>query len=781
MLLQNQTLNQGRFCILHQIKNDGISFDYEAFDIENDKKVIIKEFSESFDVLPTETEVDSINLAFKNKAELLQNLEHKSLLKVHAHIIEGNQRFLVLEKPSGLTLHNLLKRKKSPFLLSEIKKWADQLLAGISYLHSQFPVILHQEITPSNIILDLKGDIKLSLDNFVQNQHLKKSALDNQQDSNSNSLVFSPLEQVWEYLDLASRNVIINNYDEESQKILEKPTDVRSDLYSIGATLYYLSTAIMPDDALTRLIEKMDGNPDPLLPPMDINPSIPMEVSDVILGAMEIKREYRYSSASIMRQILRTALSRVTENEHHSKPVAPIVSIPTPTAPDKIISAPKPEPKLPPATQINNEIDETPVPVKDEVVEVPFATNFQDDELVEVSSAEDNTSRQTNGKSPENDEAHKLELIKKQLREAEEKRRAAEQLVANAEKLLHAQENKKVPPKPQNFDPIPKPDHFAEVTHTESVSIKESTQNKAKLIENISQAKLNKPLFAAISNPRKEEEQELPDSHKSNPIMNWSKPEPFKKEVIPQTDSADLESDTNFSPEEPEVPQISVEPDIQNSDIPSAVEESKVSPKPEHDLKVQNDAEPPVPQKVKHNYQTDNLFNSFEKPDSHSKKTVGAFIKLVLPLIILIIVGGAGWGIFNYTDLLSGEQNEPVETGDQFLTPGKPEAESNPVPITEPLDGQTDNDNELTDPNTSELLPAESEESLPETTTESTVSNPTAPPVVNKKSIKRTPNRTKPVVKPKINNNPPAPPAKKSPPPAPKKKNVTLDDLLKEN
>src|SRR5207237_5865220 len=176
------------------------------------------------------------------------------------------------------------------------------------------PPVIHGEIKPQNICLSANGKAKLVIFNLVKSGEEINAAVKNKT-FDAAVLPYLALEQIWQGLDTASKKVILTGYDDKSEKILEQSADARTDVFSIAATLYYFLTAQAPADALTRSIDALEGKKDPLLPPNKINPSVPPEISEVLMKALEIRRENRYSSAVIMRQVLRTAFVRVRERE----------------------------------------------------------------------------------------------------------------------------------------------------------------------------------------------------------------------------------------------------------------------------------------------------------------------------------------------------------------------------------------------------------------------------------------------------------------------------------
>jgi serine/threonine protein kinase len=241
--------------------------------------------------------------------------------------------------------------------------WADQLLDALNYLHTQNPPIIYRHIKPQNVKLTSSGKIKLLASGIDGSSETKIDTFVPQTFDTAN-LHYLPLEQIWERLDAASRNVILNSYDEKSERILKQPADAGSDIS----------------------IDIMEGKSDPLPASNQINPAIPPEISDILLKALEIRRENRFDSAVIMRQVLRTAFVRIKEREAETanKQNVQLLEV-------------KPEQKMP-------EQNDAPV---------------EQDKL-----------------KAEAEQERQIELIKQQLREAEAQRLLAEQRAAEAEKRL---------------------------------------------------------------------------------------------------------------------------------------------------------------------------------------------------------------------------------------------------------------------------------------------------------------------------------------------------------
>ncbi|MGI8811729.1 MAG: serine/threonine protein kinase [Pyrinomonadaceae bacterium] len=309
----NELLQEGRYRINQETPLEDSGMIYDAYDTVRNTDVVVKEIAVRLSRVTTMSQQESLKVNFANQAKILTTIEHDSLLQVHDYFSEIGRQYLVMESVDGDDLAALSERDKNAFVVSDIVDWTDQLLDALNYLHTFHPPIIHRNVRPQNIKLSSNGRIKLLA--FGLDDGAEQNLTTTLHDPSSTAVNYSPLELIWDGLDPASQKVILNSYDERSERQLKEPADPRSDIYSLGATLYHLVTGRIPVDPLERSIELLDGNADPLKAPHKVDPSIPNELSEVLMRALEIKRENRFDSALIMRQVVRTAMVRVQERE----------------------------------------------------------------------------------------------------------------------------------------------------------------------------------------------------------------------------------------------------------------------------------------------------------------------------------------------------------------------------------------------------------------------------------------------------------------------------------
>jgi serine/threonine protein kinase len=225
-----------------------------------------------------------LSRAFEREASLLANLHHPALPVVIDHFLEASGQFLVMQFIKGEDLATQLEQREEAFPINEVIKWADQLLDALDYLHLHEPPIVHRDIKPLNIKLGRKGEA------ILLDFGLAKGALGQMPTMTGGASVFgfslryAPLEQIH-----------------------GAGTDPRSDIYSLGATLYHLITGNVPIDAPTRYNAIEEGRSDPLQPAHHINSEVTESLADVIGKAMAISRRDRWGSATEMREALEAA------------------------------------------------------------------------------------------------------------------------------------------------------------------------------------------------------------------------------------------------------------------------------------------------------------------------------------------------------------------------------------------------------------------------------------------------------------------------------------------
>lgn len=303
MIAVEEITRAGRYRKVEESQN-GVSA-YEAYDNVRETVVVIREIPMQLSKVTSISRQEALRESFADEAGMLSSIEHPLVQKVYDFYTEVDRHYLVMEPVSGSDMADLLAKKKGAFPLHDIMSWAGQLLDAAHFLHTYAPPVYHRGIRPQNLKLTPEGSIKLLVCSLTVDAHEPRGT----------EINYLPLEQIWMGLDPASQKVITNSYDERSEKLLMQPADARSDVYSIGATLYHLITGCLPTDPLERSIDMLEGKADPLRSPFMLDAGVPPEISDVIMRAMEIKRENRYDSAVIMRQVLRTALVRVKERE----------------------------------------------------------------------------------------------------------------------------------------------------------------------------------------------------------------------------------------------------------------------------------------------------------------------------------------------------------------------------------------------------------------------------------------------------------------------------------
>jgi serine/threonine protein kinase len=269
---------QGRYRILDLLGQGGMGAVYLAEDTHQfGRRCAVKENQP--DPNASQSLLAQAHQQFLSEASVLNQLDHPNLPKIFDYFREGGGDYLVMDYVEGEDLEVALQRIGGPLPEKPVLIWINQVVDALTYLHSHRPrPIIHRDIKPANIRLTPQGKIKLvdfGLAKLLDpNNPRTKTVL-----RGRGTLEYAPQEQ----------------YAADGTG----HTDARSDIYSLGATLYHLLTNTPPPDVYQRLL-----NPAVLRPPRQLNPQLTESTERAILRALEIRPDRRFQSAAEMQQAL---------------------------------------------------------------------------------------------------------------------------------------------------------------------------------------------------------------------------------------------------------------------------------------------------------------------------------------------------------------------------------------------------------------------------------------------------------------------------------------------
>jgi len=247
------TILHGRYRIEHVLGSGGFGHVYLAIDLKSNQQFAIKEY------FVTGT---SGQAQLQHEARVLSQLHHPNLPAFHEAFNERGHYFVVLSYIEGtdLTDHIRVARARNEVIpLLQVLGWILSVCDAVNFLHTQQPVVIHRDIKPDNIRIMPNGTAIL-----VDLGNAKATA------DGARTLFFI-------------RHQGTPGYAPQEQYPGGTGTDVRSDVYALGGTLFFALTAHEPPSVSTRNQSIQQGQPDlPSLqdqlannPPEDIPDSQP--------------------------------------------------------------------------------------------------------------------------------------------------------------------------------------------------------------------------------------------------------------------------------------------------------------------------------------------------------------------------------------------------------------------------------------------------------------------------------------------------------------------------
>ncbi len=257
-LLAGAYLQNQKYVINEQLGAGGEGVAYLAAMYGGEASVVLKE-----SILPVYLDIDVRKAAlekFAKEAEMLRQLNHPQIVQLIDFFVEDHRGYLVLEHIRGLSLRALIDTNGR---ISEERTLdlGRQMCTILTYLHDQSPPVVHRDFTPDNLILGPNNVLKL-IDFTVADQ--------------SNKLKTATVVGKPSYM--------------PPEQLRGRPCP-QSDIYAMGATLFYLLTA---------------EEPEPISPsdPNGRRNLVSSKLSNLILKATAMNVEDRIQSARDLKQAL---------------------------------------------------------------------------------------------------------------------------------------------------------------------------------------------------------------------------------------------------------------------------------------------------------------------------------------------------------------------------------------------------------------------------------------------------------------------------------------------
>lgn len=255
-MLEIGSVLDGRYKVLEQIGKGGMSVVYMARDEKLSQTCAIKEVRRE-----GVKDFEAVKQGLVAETDILKKLKHPSLPEIRDIINTSDSFVIVMELVDGRDMDKVL-AEKGALPEDYVVEWAKQICDVFQYLHTRKPPIIYRDMKPSNIML--KPDGTICIIDFGTAREFKER---NVKDTTTLGTVgYAAPEQ----------------YGGAGQR----QSDARTDIYTLGATIYHLVTGFSPNPSAPPYYG--------MVPIRQINPSLSKGLEKVILKCCQQKPEDRY-------------------------------------------------------------------------------------------------------------------------------------------------------------------------------------------------------------------------------------------------------------------------------------------------------------------------------------------------------------------------------------------------------------------------------------------------------------------------------------------------------
>ncbi len=249
-----------RYEILEKIGTGGMSDVYRAKDHKLNRPVAVKVLKQEF------SENDNFVSKFRVEAQAAAGLMHPNIVNVYDVGDENGIHYIVMELVDGITLKRYIE-KKSRLTVKEAVSIAIQVAMGLEAAHNNH--IIHRDIKPQNIIISKEGKVK------VTDFGIAKAATSN----------------------TITSNVMGSVHYTSPEQARGGYSDAKSDIYSLGITLFEMLTGRLPFNGDTTVAIAIKHIQENLPSPAEFNDEIPISVEKIVMKCCQKSPDRRYQNA----------------------------------------------------------------------------------------------------------------------------------------------------------------------------------------------------------------------------------------------------------------------------------------------------------------------------------------------------------------------------------------------------------------------------------------------------------------------------------------------------
>lgn len=261
-MLELGTMLSGRYEVLKRVGSGGMADVYMAKDHKLNRNVAVKVLKSEY------VEDEKFLRKFETEAQAVARLSHPNIVNIYDVGIEDGINYIVMELAEGITLKEYI-RKKGYLTPKETVEISTQIASAISHAHKNH--IIHRDIKPQNILVSDTGIIK------VTDFGIAKA-------TSSNTVTST-----------ATAMGSVHYISPEQAK--GRFCDEKSDIYSLGITMYEMVTGHVPFDHENGVTIALMHLQNEITPPSQIRDGIPDSLEKIILKCTMKKPEERYQTA----------------------------------------------------------------------------------------------------------------------------------------------------------------------------------------------------------------------------------------------------------------------------------------------------------------------------------------------------------------------------------------------------------------------------------------------------------------------------------------------------